>query len=79
MYTQVKDYAMYIAGGWTTGDSKATLEATGPATGEVIGTVPEGTREDVRRAIDAAGEAWPVWAALGVRTRRRHGEDRRYR
>jgi succinate-semialdehyde dehydrogenase/glutarate-semialdehyde dehydrogenase len=54
---------MYVAGEWTTGDSEATTEATNPATGEVIGTVPEGTREDVRRAIAAAGEAWPIWAA----------------
>jgi succinate-semialdehyde dehydrogenase/glutarate-semialdehyde dehydrogenase len=38
------------------------MEATSPATGEVIGTVPEGTREDVRRAIRAANEAWSAWA-----------------
>jgi acyl-CoA reductase-like NAD-dependent aldehyde dehydrogenase len=61
MYTQVEDYPMYVAGEWV--HSGARLEATSPASGEVIGTVPEGTREDVRRAIAAAGEAWPAWAA----------------
>ncbi len=63
MYTQVKDYPMYVAGEWTRGESGARMEATSPATGEPIGTVPEGTREDVRRAISAASEAWPAWAA----------------
>jgi acyl-CoA reductase-like NAD-dependent aldehyde dehydrogenase len=63
MYTQVKDYPMYVAGKWTKGESGARMEATSPATGEPIGTVPEGTREDVRQAIAAASEAWPAWAA----------------
>jgi acyl-CoA reductase-like NAD-dependent aldehyde dehydrogenase len=63
MYTQVKDYPMYVAGEWTAGESGVRMEATSPATGEPIGTVPEGTREDVRRAIAAASEAWAAWAA----------------
>jgi acyl-CoA reductase-like NAD-dependent aldehyde dehydrogenase len=60
MYTQTKDYPIYVAGEWT--KHGARMEATSPATGEVIGTVPEGTREDVRRAIRAANEAWSEWA-----------------
>jgi succinate-semialdehyde dehydrogenase/glutarate-semialdehyde dehydrogenase len=63
MYTRVKDYPMYIAGEWTAGGFGARMEARSPATGEVIGTVPEGTREDARRAITAASEAWPAWSA----------------
>jgi succinate-semialdehyde dehydrogenase/glutarate-semialdehyde dehydrogenase len=63
MYTQTKDYPMYVAGEWSPGGSGARIEATSPATGEAIGTVPEGTREDVRRAIAAANAAWPAWAA----------------
>ena len=66
MYTRTKDYAMYLAGEWTTGESEARMEATSPATGEPIGTVPEGTRADVRRAIAAANEAWSGWAALSA-------------
>jgi acyl-CoA reductase-like NAD-dependent aldehyde dehydrogenase len=62
MYTQTKDYPIYVAGEWTKGEHGARMEATSPATGEVIGTVPEGTREDVRRAIRAANEAWSEWA-----------------
>ena len=62
----VRDLSMYIAGEWTAGESGARMEATSPSTGEQIGTVPEGTREDVRRAISAANDAWPGWAALSA-------------
>lgn len=66
MQLQTKDYPMYVAGEWTPGEPGARMEATSPATGEIIGTVPKGTREDVRRAIAAATEAWPAWAALSA-------------
>ena len=63
MSTRTKDYPMYVAGEWTDGESDTRMEARSPATGEPIGTVPEGTREDVRRAIGAANAAWREWAA----------------
>lgn len=66
METTVKNYSMYVAGAWTDGESDARTEAISPATGEVIGTVPEGTCEDARRAIAAANDAWPGWAALSA-------------
>jgi acyl-CoA reductase-like NAD-dependent aldehyde dehydrogenase len=54
---------MHIAGEWLESESGATMEATSPATGEVIGAFPEGTREDAQRAIAAANAAWREWAA----------------
>ena len=66
MYTKTKDYSMYLAGEWATGESEARMEATSPATGEQIGTVPQGTRADVERAIAAANEAWSGWANLSA-------------
>jgi acyl-CoA reductase-like NAD-dependent aldehyde dehydrogenase len=60
---QVRDYPMYIAGSWTNGSSRPRMEASSPATGEIIGTVPEGSRADVRQAIAAANEASRDWAA----------------
>ncbi len=57
------DHLMYIGGSWVGSDSGATLMATSPATGETIGFVPEGTREDARRAIAAANAAARDWAA----------------
>jgi succinate-semialdehyde dehydrogenase/glutarate-semialdehyde dehydrogenase len=57
---------MYVDGAWVVSESGATFEATSPSTGEVIGTVPEGTREDARRAVAAAGRTWRPWAAASA-------------
>jgi acyl-CoA reductase-like NAD-dependent aldehyde dehydrogenase len=62
MSVVVRDYGMVIGGSWTESESGARFEATSPATGEPIGTVPEGTREDAQRAIAAANAAWRDWA-----------------
>ena len=62
MSTAVKDHSMYVAGAWTDSESGGRIEATSPATGEPIGTVPQGTREDARRAIAAANAAAREWA-----------------
>ena len=52
---------MWIGGRWTDASDGATFDATSPSTGEVIGTVPEGTRDDARDAIAAARDAAPAW------------------
>jgi succinate-semialdehyde dehydrogenase/glutarate-semialdehyde dehydrogenase len=57
---------MWIGGAWVDAEGDATFEAVSPSTGEVIGTVPEGTRADARRAIEAANRAAPAWAALSA-------------
>ena len=54
---------MFIDGDWRDAASGATVEATSPATGESLGPVAEGGREDARRAIAAANAAFPAWAA----------------
>ena len=66
MDTQTTQHQMYVAGGWFEGTSGFRMEATSPATGEIIGSVPEGTREDVKHAIAAANGAAPGWAALSA-------------
>lgn len=50
----VQALKMYIDGKWVESESGRTFDATNPATGEVIATLPEGTRLDAQRAIDAA-------------------------
>ncbi len=54
---------MHIDGKWVDSESGKVFEATSPSTGEVIGTIPEGTREDAQRAIAAANAAWQDWAS----------------
>lgn len=60
MSVTMRDYGMVIGGAWT--DSDARLEATSPASGESLGSVPEGTREDTQKAIAAANGAWRDWS-----------------
>jgi succinate-semialdehyde dehydrogenase/glutarate-semialdehyde dehydrogenase len=54
---------MFIDGEWREALGGATADATSPATGESLGPVAEGGREDAQRAIDAANAAFPAWAA----------------
>jgi len=51
---------MFINGQWETGS--AAFAVYNPATGEVVGSVPDGTRADAARAIDAAGRAFVSWS-----------------
>ena len=51
----------YINGKWADADSGKTLDVTNPATGEVLGTIPNMGAAETRRAIEAANAAWPAW------------------
>jgi succinate-semialdehyde dehydrogenase/glutarate-semialdehyde dehydrogenase len=55
---------MFVAGAWMPAASGETFTAESPATGEPIGEVPLGDREDARRAIAAANDAAHAWARL---------------
>jgi acyl-CoA reductase-like NAD-dependent aldehyde dehydrogenase len=53
---------LHIGGEWTDATGGGTFEDTDPFTGDVVASVPAGTREDARRAIEAADEAFPAWS-----------------
>ncbi|MBV8944946.1 MAG: aldehyde dehydrogenase family protein, partial [Solirubrobacterales bacterium] len=55
---------MFVCGTWQPSASGETFDATSPATGELIATVPQGDRADATRAIDAARGAAEGWARL---------------
>ena len=55
---------MFVDGAWADASSGATFTAESPATGETIGDVAEGGREDAQRAIHAANRAADGWARL---------------
>lgn len=57
---------MYIGGRWVESQSGKTFEAHNPATGRVIATLPEGTRDDARQAIAAANESKHKIANMSV-------------
>jgi acyl-CoA reductase-like NAD-dependent aldehyde dehydrogenase len=54
---------LFIGGAWEEARSGEAIEAISPATGERIGDVAQGDREDARRAVAAARSAFPGWAA----------------
>src|SRR6516165_6479722 len=54
---------IYINGAWVPSTGSGTLEVIDSATEEVFATIPEGTPEDVDRAVQAAAAAFPGWAA----------------
>src|SRR6185503_11341524 len=53
----------YLDGAWTGADSKRTFAVDNPATGEVLGSVPELGAAETKRAIEAAERALPAWRA----------------
>ncbi len=52
-------YDLFLDGGWSAASDDARFDVTDPGTGESIGGVASATRDDVRRAIDAAAAALP--------------------
>jgi succinate-semialdehyde dehydrogenase / glutarate-semialdehyde dehydrogenase len=53
----------YIDGAWVTSRSGGTITVENPATGEVLGAVPNAGRDEARDAIAAAAAAFPAWRA----------------
>ncbi len=52
---------MFVDGEWTDAQSGETFDVFNPANGSRIDSVPKGGREDVRKAVDAAREAYKTW------------------
>jgi len=48
---------LYIDGEWVDSSSSEGIDVDSPVTGEVLDTVPAGTADDVRRAVEAARRA----------------------
>ena len=53
---------MFIQGESVDAEGASTFRVSNPATGEVVDSVPKGGREDAKRAIDAASDAFKVWS-----------------
>ena len=54
--------ANLIGGQWCGADSGKTIDVTNPATGAVLGTVPDCGADETNRAISAAAEAFKSWS-----------------
>jgi succinate-semialdehyde dehydrogenase/glutarate-semialdehyde dehydrogenase len=60
------DFRMFVDGRWMESDSGEYFEAYSPATLEVIGRIPQGTRTDAERAVLAARAAQSRLAAMSI-------------
>ncbi len=59
----------YINGQWCDADNGETITVTNPATGAVLGTVPQMGANETRRAIEAANVAFKSWRKLLAKER----------
>jgi len=59
---QTTAYKIFVGGEWGEAASGKTFEVVDPATLAPIATVADGGKADMRRAIDAAVRAQPLWA-----------------
>ena len=59
----------YINGRWVDAKSGETFNVTDPATGKVLGTMPDMDGEDTQEAITAAAEALPAFRKMTAKAR----------
>jgi aldehyde dehydrogenase (NAD+) len=60
---EVRD-KLYIGGAWVPSSGKGTIEVFDSNTEEVIGSIPEGTAQDVDKAVAAAAAAFDEWSSV---------------
>jgi aldehyde dehydrogenase (NAD+) len=61
----------YIGGAWVQAIGTGTIQVINSATEEVMGSIPDGTPEDVDRAVRAAADAFPEWSRTSLAERLR--------
>ncbi len=59
----------YVNGQWCNADNGETIPVTNPATGALLGTVPNMGAAETRRAIDGANAAFKAWRKLLAKER----------
>jgi succinate-semialdehyde dehydrogenase/glutarate-semialdehyde dehydrogenase len=59
----------YLDGQWCDAESGATIRVLNPATGALVGTVPQMGASETLRAIEAASKAMPAWRARTAKER----------
>src|SRR5206468_10957089 len=60
---------IYIDGAWVASAGKGTIDVINSTTEEVMGSIPEGTADDVDKAVTAAKRAFPGWSQTSVEER----------
>jgi malonate-semialdehyde dehydrogenase (acetylating)/methylmalonate-semialdehyde dehydrogenase len=64
MAVTVRTLENFVGGEWVASTSDTARPIVSPVTGEALAEAPDASVEDVDRAVAAAQEAQPKWAAL---------------
>jgi acyl-CoA reductase-like NAD-dependent aldehyde dehydrogenase len=60
---------LYIGGQWVEPAGSGTIDVVDSTTEQVIGRIPEGTADDVDRAVEAARAGFAAWREVPVESR----------
>jgi acyl-CoA reductase-like NAD-dependent aldehyde dehydrogenase len=60
---------LFIDGAWVASTGTKSIDVINSTTEEVMGRIPEGTKEDVDKAVAAAKAAFPAWSKTSVEER----------
>jgi len=63
---------IYIDGAWVPSAGSGTIEVVNSTTEEVMGRIPEGTAEDVDKAVQAAARAFKTWSETSKEERQKY-------
>jgi acyl-CoA reductase-like NAD-dependent aldehyde dehydrogenase len=69
--TEIREWRQFIGGGWIDAEGGETFDDVDPFTGETVARIPAGGREDAKRAVEAAAEAFPAWSKAPPAERQR--------
>ncbi|TME44353.1 MAG: aldehyde dehydrogenase family protein [Chloroflexi bacterium] len=59
--TTPREYKQFIGGNWVTAANSATYDDHDPYSGATVARIPASTRDDARRAVEAAANAFQDW------------------
>jgi succinate-semialdehyde dehydrogenase/glutarate-semialdehyde dehydrogenase len=59
----VLQFGLFVNGQWVKAEENRIFDVLNPATGDVVGRVADASPEDVKKAIDAAAQAFPGWSS----------------
>jgi acyl-CoA reductase-like NAD-dependent aldehyde dehydrogenase len=68
---QVRD-KIYVGGAWIPSTGSGSIDVVNATTETVMGSIPEGTSQDVDKAVAAATEAFPAWSETSVDDRAKY-------
>jgi aldehyde dehydrogenase (NAD+) len=65
----IKRDKLYIDGAWVASQGTESIDVINATTEEVMGTIPQGTADDVDKAVKAARKAFDSWSQTSVEDR----------